>query len=451
MPLVSPSTFASRLGELDQAAFAGFVAALWAARGFETAIDGRVVRASGPDGREEVLWVTASSGWLPRRRAEPPEEVDAVVTNRRRARRWDGESSRVVTADALREMLLYAIDRSVGDELCQRFLDCAITHPASERDAWPRRVMAELSGERAFVLAGGLAVLVIAAGVLAAPVAWDDRSPTAVTPAPAVNGTPVAFRTATPTPTPTPAPEIRRTPVPVEPGLLPPGIDRRGIDDAEALARAHAFSVSQRSYALTINYREFNNSMRAKRETILVENQTRYSSELITAGPLSTNPYVIADRELYADGHAEYARIPGETGVSYARQPVTSEGAGEFAERVQQYLQWFLTVEDSFIRDIETQNGTTYYQVITRGDPYDGVENARGIAIIESHGVVRYLQRVYTIPDSNDTSVTITIEYTDFENVSVEEPWWYGDAVNTTNATTPQPRTPTPNAIPASE
>lgn len=436
MPPVSRSEFASQLGQLDGEEFARFVAALWEARGYETRIDGQRVRASRPDARDIVLWVRAAGGWLPGRREQPPASVDAVVTNRRRASESVGEQARVITADDLREMTLYAIDRSVGDQLCRRFLDCSITQPASDRESWTDRFLAELSGKQAFGLAGGLAIVVIAAGILVAPIAWEQQSPAEVTPASAVNRTPVAFQTATATPASTPEPEVRRTPVAVDPGVLPPGISRRGIADADAIARAHEYGVAQRSYELTITYREFNESMRGKRERIVVENATTYASEIITAGPLSTTPYVIADREIYADGKREFSRIPSETGDGYDVRSGDSEpNAAQFAERVEQYLRWFLSVEDSHIRKIESRDGKTFYQVITRGDPWPGVENATGIAVIESHGVVHFLRRVYTLPGSNGTSVTITIEYTEFGNASVEAPSWYREAETITNGT----------------
>lgn len=449
MPPVSRSEFASRLARLDREAFARFVADLWAARGFHTEIDDGVVRAISEEGGERVLWVAVDAGWLRRRRERPPREVDAVVSNSRRPSARAPETEEVITADELREMMLYAIDRSVGEQLCRRFLDCSITRSGSASESLSRSVMAEMTGDRAFVLAGGLALLVIAAGILAAPIAWDQSSPE-VTPAPAANSTPIAFETPTVTPTRPPEPEISRTPVLVEPGLLPPGISRRGIDDAEALARAHAFGVSRRSYELTLTYREFNGSMRGTRERIVVENATSYASDIITAGPLSSRPFVIADREVYADGNRQFARIPTESGVRYEVTPIGPEAQSEelFAERVGQYVYWFLTVEDSFIRKIETRNGTRFYQVMTRGDPQTSVENATGIAVIESHGVVHFLRRVYSVPGSDGKSVTITIEYTDFGNTSVEAPRWYPEAVTATKGTASNtsqaPSSPTP-------
>ncbi|SEL26624.1 hypothetical protein SAMN04488691_103426 [Haloferax larsenii] len=119
------SLLTSNLRRLDMQACLAFVADLWAARGFETRVDGAVVRATRGGRHTTVLPV---SGRLRDRLRSPTPavsgaEIDAVASfgnDGRGARLADRHEARHLDATALSEMLLYALDHHVADALCER-------------------------------------------------------------------------------------------------------------------------------------------------------------------------------------------------------------------------------------------------------------------------------------------------------------------------------------------
>jgi len=125
MPSIPPETFASRLGGLSHGAFVELVAELWAASGWETAVDPPVVRAR-RNGTERRLLVLAPTR-LPRLRTAPAVDgpVDAVVTPRRAAAALPrgAPDVPVITADDLHERLRHAVPAEAGERLCRAALD----------------------------------------------------------------------------------------------------------------------------------------------------------------------------------------------------------------------------------------------------------------------------------------------------------------------------------------
>lgn len=143
MVSTSREAFAARLSELTPAELAAFVADLWAARGRETSVSGRVVTVAGVDrpGERRVVAVGPE--------AEPgtdlPDAVDAVVAGEATpeaealARELDAD---LLAAADLYEMVSYAVPRDVGEDLVDDHLGldpteeaAAEREPATDEDA----------------------------------------------------------------------------------------------------------------------------------------------------------------------------------------------------------------------------------------------------------------------------------------------------------------------------
>lgn len=118
----TPRELRRRLRRLDADALARFVAALWAASGWSTAVrDGRVVaRRHDPRTERRDLAVVAGHADVARTLARVPDEADALVTpvGDREARLLAARSDlRVVDAEALQERLTYGVDADVREHL----------------------------------------------------------------------------------------------------------------------------------------------------------------------------------------------------------------------------------------------------------------------------------------------------------------------------------------------
>jgi len=125
MPAIPPAAFADHLRALSHETFVSFIADLWAASGWETTVDGTVVIAR-EDGLIRQILVRKPSRF--RRLQSPPDpgrEIDLVVfphpdpTDRVEDAVPDAE---VVTADDLRDRLLYSVPTDEGEQIARERL-----------------------------------------------------------------------------------------------------------------------------------------------------------------------------------------------------------------------------------------------------------------------------------------------------------------------------------------
>lgn len=150
MGAIPPHAFARRLRQLDREAFATFVAALWAASGWETRTEDGLVIAERGDERQRLAVAPPRPllGWW--RSGSVPDDVDAVVRARRRDRSLPGRQSvaaageaPIVDAAALRERLLFGLDPSTADRICTEHLGVPARDPQWSGDGplpGPRRI-----------------------------------------------------------------------------------------------------------------------------------------------------------------------------------------------------------------------------------------------------------------------------------------------------------------------
>ena len=170
--------------------------------------------------------------------------------------------------------------------------------------------------------------------------------------------------------------------LPPAPGVVrvregyPPGVDAGGVTNASALAAAHRTALTNGSYRLSVEYREYVGGRPTGRvhEQTLVENATRYRSTVTTVGAFRGDAWAAANATTYADGERAYTRLTNETyadgTVILTESATAAESAGgdgwrsvavtadrdRFASRTAGYLLWLLddgdsTVVGSFERD----------------------------------------------------------------------------------------------------
>jgi hypothetical protein len=460
-------TFRRRFRSLSRAQRTGFVAALWAARGVDTRVDepGAITVTDPETGAVDRLYV------LPRRRFCPgrapvPDDVDAVVTTADDAELPPGLDG-YRPAD-LRDMALYGIERAACRELFDRFFGLSPTD-------WPEPSTGASGGTGTGDGAGpidaagwrsrpvvpslvALAVLVVLA-VLAG--ATSGGSPLALvgSDSPSPDALDSGDRTATPTVTASPrTPSAGANATAGANPAYPPGLGPSGITDGYALAAAHAATADRRSYQLTLVHHEYVDGVPVVHgfEAARVEAPTVYVSTVGQSDGEFAGVRIVDDAARYADGTDEYVRQVGPDGPEYYRTavPLRTPGQGRYGARIETYLGWFLSVDQSRIASTTGEGDETRYWISFRGDPWPGVTNTTGYAVVGADGFVYEVHRQHSLPGSPGRTVEVTVRYDQVGSTTVQPPWWLPEARNATGAgaaaSTPAPGSPTVTATPES-
>jgi hypothetical protein len=445
MAPVPPPAFRDLLGECSRSELAAFVGGLWEARGRTVTREGDRILVDGATELRPVVApgsdaLAAPEGTVVVTAVDPPADAEGVV----------GPSE-------LRRVLLYDVPRERAAGLFERHFDRPLD------DDWPtprpsrpggdgtgaaggREVAARVedeTGEPSFgtvsgllglrpaVVVAGPLLVVLAAGLLVpwgpavgplggpgeeAAVAGPTVAPTSTLPPP------VQFQPGDHTVrTPTTAPRS---------GAYPLGLDSEGVENAAALADAHATAVSGRSYELVVRYREYHDGapLGAVRETVRVADRTTYVTDVATAGTLASEPAGVAGAEVYADGTRVYTRRLDTREPAYTARNVSAPASGEdpFADRVEGVLEARLADAESGVVGSYRRHGRTYHLLEFRGD------RAVGSALVDEHGVVHELQWRYTPSDSPRVTAEVTMGHR-FGPVTVAPPSWLDAARNATD------------------
>ena len=423
MALVSSATVRRQLRGLSDARFVAFVDALWAARGVETERRGDHTVEARHDGRVETL--RAVTG-----RRVPPDAADTDVLVLARPaselRGVDEHHGRVVDADDLHAMLLYAVSRSAADDLCRRFFD----RPLSATEPPDRSIPVRVPDSSAPLVVGLFGIVLIVAGVFGGSTIYADDA--AVFGAPDSTGRDASDVVET-ADSPTTRTPLGTESASFESTTFPPGLGPGGVVDEAILADSHAAAVTGRSYRLTITHREYVDGRpnAYRHETVFVASPTEYRSELYGAGELRRPVLVVSGVEAFADGGTRYERrvVAGEFEPAGTVDATPVRGIrsdeGRYADRVERYVEWYLSVSESAIIDSFERGDTSYYWVRLGSDPYPGVANSTGSAVVDEDGVVHEIRRRYDHPDEGNVSAVVTIRYTDFGTTTVQPPAWH--------------------------
>jgi hypothetical protein len=272
----------------------------------------------------------------------------------------------------------------------------------------------------------------------------------------------------------------------LDPDRLPPGVEPDGTVAAGRLAAAHATVLTNASYRVTLTHREFvgDRPSGLAREVISVENDTNYRTEVRTVGRLRVDPQVIDGRAQYADGvdiHVRGRQVRTGWGSLF-----TSVSGSPIADRLYNYVRWFLSVDTVRVVDARVggpgptatataaagrpasgANGTSgsdtgtgtgpgtgtgtalernvtadaarvdadtagQYWLLFADDPYGGVENVTGAALVDESGLVREIYRRYRYPDRPGVAAAVSIRVSGVGETTVEPPAWYRAQANRT-------------------
>ena len=197
-----------------------------------------------------------------------------------------------------------------------------------------------------------------------------------------------------------------------------PGVTADGAVDETVLAERTAAALTNHSYRFVAVYREeVDGETTARlREVARVENDSRYVSRVSRLGEPVGSPQVIADTTVSARDGRVVQQVVGD-GVVQRDQPAASD---PFRPRVAQYVGWYLGVESSTVVDSERRNGHQRLLLRLRGDPWPGVENTTGSAVVTDTGVVRSVTRRYTLPGRPNVTATVTVRVTDIGETTVD-------------------------------
>jgi hypothetical protein len=475
---IDTAAFGALLREMDRATFARFVAAVFEARGRTVAVEGDRLRLG--DGR--LVAVRADTGDGPDG-PEPPEETALLVT----AGEPPTGTEALGPAD-LRERLLYGVDTDRRAAIAREFLgeplvvDDAPEEP-SDPDTGPSP---DSSGTRttgapaaaapagatgasgtgtgtstgteddpgsgpsadAGRAAGGrlrsldrrvlVAVALVVLGAVGAGATVLAAGP-APSDAPAAGQVEDSFETDGERPgnagdsasaagadATGGATEVTPAGPGVSAGSRPPGVAANGSIDEDALAEAHTAALAGRSYRLVLTVRVSvdGQPVGLRRESIRVANATSYSADVTRVGSFPVDTPTLADGDVYANGSARVERIGPSAGRAV---PVDTERP--YADRVATYLRWYLSVEQSSVAEVVWRDaGGTDYWLTMRGDPWPGVTDTTGTALVATSGLVREVHRSYRSPDRPSVSAEVTLRVTDVGRTTVVPPAWYGTA-----------------------
>lgn len=402
----------AHLRRLDTPALTAFVADLWAARGFDTELDGAVLRAT-QHGETQVVAVGAAAV----RSAEGG--VDVVVD----PAGGTHEGSRGIDAAGLTEQLWYAVDRSVARRLCEQHLG---DPPATLSP--PRRYQLQWMLSRGRSPTGVAVAIVVLAGVAIVAATGMGMVQTGGTD----SGTPTPSDTAS-----TPA-----RPASVQSGNwdtsainqpLPPGVSPDGISNLTALSTAHSATLEGRSYTL---WRDLSGSEIRDREVVGVRrdidttvegDQYRINTDEIAAGNRTQLGV------LYHDGQNSYVAPTNESGVE-VRQLGPLEQREFYtqppARLTESLVETRLSTPTTELVGTTERDGQELYRLTGRGQPdwpaLGSVEGYNVTALVTLEGFVREVTVSYTVRSGTRlVDVRRHLQYDRVGETTVTPPVWY--------------------------
>jgi len=217
-------------------------------------------------------------------------------------------------------------------------------------------------------------------------------------------------------------PTFSRSAIDVNATALPPGVAPSGEMDERELAAATTAALENTSYRLTLTYREFGDgeATGVYSEVLRVEDGRTYRTDVRRVGDLVQTPPAIAETDRYANGTVSLRHADNETTVTTGALSPTDP----FQDELAQYLRWYLSVDASRITDRTGTGDATTYRIATNGDPYTGVTNTTGSALVTRDGLVWSVRRSYDDPSHRDLRAVVTIRISGIGSTTAPEPDW---------------------------
>lgn len=399
MPPLSRKAFVRALRGLSCREFEAFVADLWAARGFETAVEDGVVVAV-QSGERRRLGVHHGAGWLARFAPGPSHEaVDAVVTSGAGDSQTPGDVT-TIDAGALREMALYAIDRAECERLFRRHLGRPVAAAADDEPAVP------LTGSGAVAVVAVALLLVAGVGGFGPPTA--PQSSTA-------NVTPVSTDSV-------PSPADVTTGEPTA-----PSVRVSGFESADRLASAHAQAVDGQSRRWSLTFRAYRNGhlVKQKRQTVWLRNASVYRSTTEWWSGEGIGPEFRGNASTYANGTVAFERFREGNATMYARFAVDRRSP-PFAEQPAALVRRYLAVDGSRVVTATSVDDALGYRIVATGAILSNSTPGTTTAEVTRAGVVRQLRTEYR--SFEGLTVVVTFRLDDVGTATVTAPTWLEQA-----------------------
>lgn len=434
MPPVSRDTFATHLRRLDGETLAGFVAAVWAARGWQTRVEDRTVVAErGGDRRRLRVHPAGSAVAIPFRSGPPSlDGADVLVVARDTDRLREAAAAgnvAYVPPEELRRRLLYAIPRERAARIYAAYVGESLREPADEVSA------GEDGGATVGAGRVAVAVLLLGAAVVAAVAGpggfgFDTvggPGQQVATPAARFDGPAGTATASTATPTGTPTESA-----------YPPGLSAEGVVNASLLAEAHLSQITNRQYAVDLLFSGPPEATGFEQWSMVrwrfatggsrnfVVNAT-YRGKAMDPSPVNFGAY--------ADGVVLYRRVETPNTTRFTATPAGAADASAYAYFGRTLVERYLATSQSRVEVVRTENGTRYLVVAT-GTPDHLSERAAGYrarAWVTPEGRVVSLSVQYaTGTGGHIRPVRVGLEYHDYGTARVEEPAWVATAMNET-------------------
>jgi hypothetical protein len=237
---------------------------------------------------------------------------------------------------------------------------------------------------------------------------------------------------------PPPAPTATVTPAPVPNGTtagggateFAPGVTEDGVVDAPRLATAHARTLGRESFSVNQTIVErFTNGTTvsryvtrgrfagADRSVVRLDQRDRENGRIKRRLVRRYNDGQRLYREVTEDGGSRTDELPFDNSSSGGyRATLTNQGP------IAQVFGLVETTTDGRF----TENGTRYVRIVT--DEPASVPPLRNVtvtAVVSERGVVRsYRVTYFTVRNSRQTAVTVSLSYSDIGTTAVSRPAW---------------------------
>jgi hypothetical protein len=451
--MASRPTLAALLRDQPRRGRVRFVAALYAARGATTRIEGNVVHVDGERYLVAARW-SSLTDLVWRKRGERVDCVVAVDPVRAGVL-GDRYDARAVSAVDLDRLARYGLDRPAADAVYRERFGrpvAGVDPPAADRrpdatdaaNAADARVGSHASTAGlvvvsvfAFLLVAALSGAGATTGTL--PWVWDASETVSVsTPAGTGSGAPDGGTTVDATTASSTAHTGRGAGEPSTADPFAPGVSNASLTDVDALAAAHAAALGNRSYVWELEYVESVNGTVTARgtETVRVASRRSFVSAVDWRGrPAGLTP--VASRPSYADGEVRHRpAADGSELVTYALTDLSP--AGEQGWRASRYLRWYLSTTNASVERTLVHAETPTAVVEGTGTAYPNAEGYTVRAHVTHDGFVRSLSVSYRLTDDDGPPVAVqfNFRYRVDESVAVSPPAWHdGGATSTPTET----------------
>jgi hypothetical protein len=468
VPPLSLAAFTRGFSRLDADSRLEFVAALWAARGWQTRRDGDCLVVRDGDVERRIRVYTPGFFGSPEF-----DDVDVLVVTDEDESVADAAAAhgvRYVGPIALRDRLLYGMPRDDAEQVAETYFDRSLTTPDTADKSGPGGGRSGLLGrgarlrerlpdsERVLVLVVLLSVVGVA-GV--GPVLVPSGDASTSVPDANANYTPGTVGAIGSTGSAGVSTE--------NVSGMPPGFSKGEVSDLPTLAAATDAVMEEEGWALRA-YRNgpdrtvWRFSGDRWTQSIRAANVTNYRNEV----QVNDDDRSIRS-EAYSDGETIYRAMDGESGPEYSTQPAGDGGElMGVRSKVRTAIVAYLSTDDTTVSCAGTLENTDEcfaYRIAADGKPdllSDVVQNYSARATVSDTGLVTELDVKYTVPDPENRSeraqVRFGFRFDAHGNVTVSPPAWLSEAVERTgedgstpttspdvgNATTADPDTSEP-------